>query len=283
MKKPILIQVLAIVTLTLALRGNAAATGIPVVDAAHIASNRVSQAIDYVQQVLHEANQQTQILKEVEQIEQLYTQIEQLYAQIEQMDDYLERFGDPKEILDLAGFDKLMDDLGRATGGLDIESRLPDLDGQGMFEFDGEGVFEPIESTVTIGNQDFERDAGRYKPNDAARATIEQYREKKAQVIERRDALREEIASTAGQLRAAETDSEVKKLSGVLLSQQTELQAIDRELDIARGDAEARALENANQDDAQAKADAEAEARRFEEGNRRDLETYQLDQSPYGW
>jgi hypothetical protein len=36
-----------------------------------------------VQQVLHEANQQTQILKQVEQITQLYEQIEQRYTQIE--------------------------------------------------------------------------------------------------------------------------------------------------------------------------------------------------------
>ena len=269
--------------LTLVLRGHAAASGIPVVDAAHIATNRVSHAIDYVQQVLHEANQQTQILKQVEQIEQLYTQIEQLYSQIEQMDDYLERFGDPKSILGLAGIDRLLDDLSRATDGLDIEARLPDLSGEGMFGFDGNGVFERIEPTVRIGDEEFERDAKRYKPNDAARATIEQYREKKTEVLERRDALRKEIASTAEQLRAAETDSEVKKLSGVLLGQQTELQAIDRELDIARGDAEARAIENANQDDAEAEAEAEAEARRFEVGNRRDLETYKLDRSRYGW
>ena len=281
--KRTLIPFLTALTLSLAFHGNANATGIPVVDAAHIASNRASQAIDYVQQVLHEANQQTQILKQIEQIEQLYTQIEQIYTQIEQMDDYLERFGDPASIGNLAGIEALLANLNQATEGLDIEAQLPDLDGQGMFGFDGEGVFQPIEATVTIGEQDFERDAERYKANDAARATIEQYRDKKAHILERRDALRQEIAATAEQLRDAETDSEVKKLSGVLLSQQTELQAVDRELDIARGDAEARALENANQDDAQAKADAEAEARRYEEGNRRDLDTYQLDQSPYGW
>ena len=272
-----------ITAFALALPATAPAGGIPVIDGAHIAANRVSHAIDYVQQVLHEANQQTQIAKQVEQIEQLYTQIEQLYAQIEQMDDYLERFGDPKSILDLAGLDRLLGDLGRATDGLDIESRLPDLTGEGMFGYDGEGVFEPIGSTVTIGDQDFDRDAESYKANDAARVTIEQYREKKAEILERRDALREEIAATTQQLQSAETDSEVKKLTGVLLGQQTELQAIDRELDIARGDAEARAIENANQADAQAEAEAEAEARRFEVGNRRDLETYKIDRSPYGW
>jgi hypothetical protein len=57
-------------------------------------------------------------------------------------------------------------------------------------------------------------------------------------------------------LQSAETDSEVKKLSGVLLAQQTELQAVDRELDIARGDAEARVMENENQAQAESKARA---------------------------
>ena len=259
------------------------ATGIPVVDAAHIATNQVSHAIDYVQQVLHEANQQTQITNQLEQVAQLYEQIEQLYEQIEQMDDYLERFGDPKSIVDLAGFNDLMIELGGSTEGLDIEGLLPDITGEDFFGFDGSGIFQPIEPTITIGEEEVDRDAERYKPNDATRETIEQYREKKAEVIERRDALREDISQTVDALRSAETDSEVKKLTGVLLGQQTELQAIDSELDIARGDAEARALENENQQEAEAKARAEENAKRFEAAGRADVETYKLDQSRYGW
>ena len=247
------------------------ATGIPVVDAAHIATNQVSHAIDYVQQVLHEANQQTQITNQLEQVAQLYEQIEQLYEQIEQMDDYLERFGDPKSIVDLAGFNDLMIELGGSTEGLDIEGLLPDITGEDFFGFDGSGIFQPIEPTITIGEEEVDRDA------------IEQYREKKAEVIERRDALREDISQTVDALRSAETDSEVKKLTGVLLGQQTELQAIDSELDIARGDAEARALENENQQEAEAKARAEENAKRFEAAGRADVETYKLDQSRYGW
>jgi TolA-binding protein len=175
----------------------AKASGIPVVDAAHIASNRVSHAVDYVQQVLHEANQQTQIGKQVEQIKQLYEQIEQLYTQIDQMDSYLERFGDPKEILDLAGFDQLLGELGKATEGLDIEAKLPDLAGENFFGFDGNGIFEPITQEIEIGDETFERDAERYKPHEAARVTIEQYREKKVEVMERRDTLRAEVSKTA--------------------------------------------------------------------------------------
>ena len=68
-----------------------------------------------------------------------------------------------------------------------------------------------------------------------------------------------------------------------MLGLQTELQATDRELDIARGDAEARALENQNQAEAAAKAEAEEDARRFEIANRRDVETYKLDRSRYSW
>lgn len=264
-------------------QSTSSASGIPVVDAAHIASNRVSHAVDYVQQVLHEANQQTQIGKQVEQIKQLYEQIEQLYQQIEQMDNYLERFGDPKAILDLAGFDQLLGELKQATGGLNIEERLPDLTGEDFFGFDGDGIFQPVTQEIEIGDETFERDAERYKPHDAARVTIEQYREKKADVLERRDALRGEIAQTTGQLQSAETDSEVKKLSGVLLAQQTELQATDRELDIARGDAEARVMENQNQAQAEAKARAEENARRFEAANRADVQTYKLDRSGYSW
>ena len=261
----------------------AKAGGIPVIDAAHMATNQVSHTIDYVQQVLHEANQQTQITNQLEQVTQLYEQIDQLYEQIAQMDDYLERFGDPKSIVNLAGFNELLGELGQATDGLDIEGILPDITGEDFFGFDGSGIFQPIQPTITIGGEDFDRDPERYKPNDATKETIAQYRAKKAEVIERRDALRGKIAETAEQLQSAETDSEVKKLTGILLGQQTELQAIDSELDIARGDAEARALENENQRQAEAKARAEESAKRFEAAGRADVETYKLDQSPYGW
>jgi len=37
----------------------ASATGIPVVDVAHIAANQTSHTIDYIQQVLHEFNSMT--------------------------------------------------------------------------------------------------------------------------------------------------------------------------------------------------------------------------------
>ena len=39
-----------------------------IVDEAYIAINRISHAVDCVQQVLHEANEQTQIFKRVERI-----------------------------------------------------------------------------------------------------------------------------------------------------------------------------------------------------------------------
>jgi hypothetical protein len=139
-----------------ALASSVSATGLPVVDAAHIASNRVSHAVDYVQQVLHEANQQTQILKQVEQITQLYEQIEQLYTQIEQMDNYLERFGDPKAIANLAGLDQLLGELRRATEGLDIDDRLGEIGGDGMFAFSGDGVFKPVGEAFAIGDKEFE-------------------------------------------------------------------------------------------------------------------------------
>ena len=256
---------------------------VPVIDAAHMAANQVSNTIDYIQQILHEANQQTQIGNQLEQIAELYTQIEQLYEQIDQMDDYLDRFGDPETILNLAGVGQLTGSLRTATGGLDLEALLPEITGEGFYNYTGEGIFEAIEETFTVADVEFERKPERYKSNDAVRATVEQYREKKADVIARRDTLRKEVASTTDQLKGADTDAEVQKLTGVLIGLQTELHATDRELDIARGDAEARALENANQEAAQAKADGEVQAERIATANHLDVETYKLDQSAYGW
>jgi hypothetical protein len=259
------------------------AGGFPVVDVAHIASNRIAHATDYVQQILHEANQQTQILKEIEQIEQLYTQIDQLTTQIAQVDDYLDRFGDPETILDLAGLDELLSQLGQATDNLDVAERMRDVTGRGIFDFSGGGIYKEIKPDMEIDGEEFAREASRYKAEDAVRETVDEFRAKKLEVIERRDILKEEVGSTVEAIRTATTDSEVKKLTGVLLGQQTELQAIDRELEIAASENAARDLENANQRRADAKARAEAEAKRFEVGSLRDLDTYQLDQSIYGW
>lgn len=259
------------------------ATGIPVVDAAHIAVNEVSHTMDFAEQLVHEANQQTQIAKEIEQIKQLYEQIEQLYQQIEQMDDYLARFGDPKQIVDLAGLDALLKELGQKTTGLDIEKRLPAITGEGMFGFDGVGVLEAITPSFEVGGQVIEREPERYKAEDATRATIEEFRRKKQQVIERRDQLKGEIAETTKQLQTASTDSEVQKLTGVMLGLQTELEAMDQEVEIAAAENQARELENTNQRRAQAKAAAERDAKRFQIGNQRDLQTYKIDRGGYGW
>ena len=259
------------------------AGGFPVVDVVQIASNKISWATDLAQQVLQEANQQTQIANELEQIAQLYEQIDQLTTQIAQVDDYLDRFGDPETITELAGLDGLLDQLGEATDALDISERMGDIAGAGIFEFDGGGIFKEISPDIAIDGEVFARDAVRYKPEDAIKETVEQFREKKLEVIERRDLAREEIASTVEALKEATTDSEVKKLTGVLLGQQTELQAIGRELDIAASENAARELENASQRRAEAKARTEAEVRKFEVANRRDVATYQIDQSRYGW
>ena len=259
------------------------AGGFPVVDVVQIASNKISWATDLAQQVLQEANQQTQIANELEQIAQLYEQIDQMTTQIAQVDDYLDRFGDPESITELAGLDGLLDQLGEATDALDIAERMGDITGAGIFEFDGGGIFKEIDADIAIDGEVFARDAVRYKPEDAIKETVDQFREKKLEVIERRDLAREEIASTVEALKEATTDSEVKKLTGVLLGQQTELQAIDRELDIAASENAARELENASQRRAEAKARTEAEVRKFEVANRRDVATYQIDQSRYGW
>ncbi len=280
MKRSSLLGILLALTLSV---NRLMAGGIPVIDVAQIAANQVNWASDLAQQVLHEANQQTQIAKAVEQINQLYTQIDQLATQIAQVDDYLDRFGDPEAILDLAGLDELLDQLGQATERLDVAERMGDIAGEGIFEFDGGGLFPEIGFNFDIDGDVFEREAERYKPEDAVRETVDEFRAKKLEVIERRDLLKEEIAGTVDSLRNATTDSEVKKLTGVLIGQQTELQAIDRELEIAASENTARELENANQRRAEAKARAEAEAKRFQVGNQRDLATYRLDESRYGW
>ncbi len=233
---------------------------LPVIDHVHIGLNASHNALDLVEQI-------TQVLKLIEQIRQMV--------------DYLERFGDPKLILDVAGAEELLAALNQS--GL-IESSpiiVGDANGIDVFDYGGLGVYKPVGPLVTVDGVVAEpRDPSLYRPEDAAQKTFENYRVVQASVFSRREDLKRTVASTTAGLQAATTASEVQKLHGVLIGLQTELAAVDQELEFAALENLARHLENENQRRVNAKASIERDAAVLRTGSAKDQQFYPLYAEP---
>ena len=242
-----------------------ATAALPVTDVGLIATNRGNSERDYLEQLLQEANQQTQILRLVEQIRRL--------------DDYLERFGDPATIDKLDGLELLEELLTRAETNKRSEVILAELDGKEVFQPDP--VYRPTSETIVLDGVEAEaRHSERYKPEAAAQRSFSHYREVRSSVLERRNQVKAKIAQVLVRLRGARTSSEVQKLSVLMTGLQTELEAIDREMGFAASEAATRMFENEVQRQVEKKAAVENGRARLREGTRKDARTYRITWEP---
>ena len=124
------------------------------------------------------------------------------------------------------------------------------------------------------------RTTDQYKEDAVAKRGFEHYRSVREEVLKRRAELRESVASTTAQLQAAKTESEVRKLTGLLIGQQTELHAIDQEVQFASAEIVARHLEAEAERRLRAKARLEEDRARHRQATRKDAEFYRLLTTP---
>ena len=101
-----------------------------------------------------------------------------------------------------------------------------------------------------------------YKPYEAINNATANYTNVTADVLQRRQALKDAIAATTEALQSATTASEVQKLTGVLIGQNAALAATDKEIDQAVDVSVEQDIENRN--DAQKQATAEQEEQKAE-------------------
>ena len=233
---------------------------LPVIDHANFGVNVSHNALDMIEQI-------NQVLNSLEQIRQMV--------------DYLGRLGDPKLILDVAGARTLLEDL-RQIGLIEASPIIvDDAFGVDVFDYGGLGVYEPIGPLVEVDGVTSEpRDPSLYRPEDAAQKTFENYRDVQASVFSRREDLKRAVASTTDSLQSATTISQVQKLHGVLIGLQTELAAVDQELEFAALENLARHLENENQRRVNAKASTEMDAAVLRTGSAKDQQFYPLFSEP---
>ena len=221
------------------------------------------------------------IAKYVQMIDNQVQQISTLTSQLQQLQQYNQAFGTPSQILNLAGFTSLISDLenigvGQAVGQLENLSQGTDAE-----QYDANGLYHNVGTTFTTPDgSSVSRDANLYRQFAAINETTRNFSNVYANVVSRRDSLRQDIAATTEQLRAATTASEVQKLTGVLIGLNAELSATDKELDHAASVSFVQNAENQNDQAKQQQARVEEQQAEFSEGIQKYNTTLTLSTEP---
>ena len=191
----------------------------------------------------------------VDMVDNQVQQISQLTEQIQQLEQYNKEFGDPSQILHVTGVSAVTADLTQTSLGQTIGAVEHLSDGIGALTYDANGLYHQIGATFTTpsGNQ-IKREAADYKPYEAVNNATENYTNVTADVLQRRQALKDAIAQTTEALQSATTASEVQKLTGVLIGQNAALAATDKEIDQAVDVSVEQDIENRNDEQKQATA-----------------------------
>jgi len=220
----------------------------------------VYDPISNVQQIL---DQVENIAEYVDMVDNQVQQITQLSDQLQQLQQYNKAFGDPSQILNITGISALTSDLTQTPLGKTISTVEQTADGVAALTYDANGLYNQIGATFSTpsGNQ-IQRLTADYKPFEAINNATANYATVTADVLKRRQTLKDAIASTTEALQSATTASEVQKLTGVLISQNSALAATDKEVDQAVAVSVEQDIENRN--DAQKQATAEQEQQKAE-------------------
>ncbi len=231
-----------------------------------------------IQQIM---NQVESVAKYVEMINNQVQQIQTLTSQLNELQHYNQIFGNPSQILNLAGFTGVITDL-RNTGIGQTIGQLENLaQGVDALRYDASGLYHNIGETFTTRNgNSVARDQNSYRQFAAVNQTTKNFSDVYADVIARRQALKQDIAATTTQLRAATTASEVQKLTGLLVSQNAALAATDKELDQALALSQVQDAENRNDQAKQDQARIEEQRAEFSESIQKYNNTVKLTTEP---
>src|ERR1700690_1606249 len=247
-----------------------------------IAATLLCAASSRAQYVVYDPALHTQnIIDEAQNIAKYVQMIDNQVQQITTLNSQLQVFGNPSKILNLAGFTGLISDLqdtgvGQAVG--QLENLAQGID---ALQYDANGLYHNVGTTFTTpdGNA-VSRAANLYRQFAAINETTKNFTGVYADVLSRRDSLRQDIATTTEQLRAATTASEVQKLTGVLIGLNAELSATDKELDHAASVSIVQNAENQNDQAKQQQARVEEQQAEFSEGIQKYNNTVKLSSEP---
>ena len=226
---------------------------------ASIASSQAITVADPTAHIIAKTSQVENIAKYVEMVNNQVEQINTLKGQLEQVTEYVDRFGDPESLLDITGVDDLISSFNQSGVGKTIETIRSEVDGASAIKYTASGLYTEI-SDQTASGVDVERNPEDYKEFAAVQNASANFSKVYDDVQERRTDLKENIAETTEALEASTTDAETQKLTGVLIAQSSELEAIDSELNAAAYQATLQDIENRNEDARQSQAAYEEHA-----------------------
>ncbi|MEI6083712.1 MAG: hypothetical protein WCS70_05365 [Verrucomicrobiota bacterium] len=229
------------------------------------------------QQIIDTAQQ---IAKYVEMIHNQVQQIQTLTDQLNEFKHYEDLFGDPKSVL-LTTVQPLVNDLTKTELGQTLTTLETTVNaGQAML-YDANGLFHSVGTTFTTPDgQTVTRQQATYLPVAAVQKTTDNYLAVSTDAAARRVALKDEIAATTEQLKAATTDAEVQKLTGVLIGLSAALNNTDYELNQASASALVQDIANRNDEQRQLAANKEQQHAEFTEAVQHYGQKFQLLNAP---
>ena len=230
-----------------------------------------------MQQIMAQAQN---IAKYIEMINNQVQQIRTLTDQLNEFKHYEDLFGDPKSVL-LATVKPLTDDLRKTELGQTLTTLEGTVNaGQAML-YNASGLFHSVGTTFTTPNgQTVTRQQAPYLHVAAVQKTTDNYLAVSTDATTRRMALKQEIAATTDQLKAAATDAEVQKLTGVLIGLSSALNNTDYEINQATTSAVVQDIANRNDAQRQIEAKKEQQHAEFTEAVRKYGQTFRLLNEP---
>jgi hypothetical protein len=237
----------------------------------------VYDAANHAQQIVNGAQE---IAKFVEMINNQVQQIDRLTEQVNTLNHYVDLFGDPNSVAPASmGF--LTAELRRTELGETLLDLRTSVDPIASMLDDGGGLFHVIgEDFTTPGGTTIARRQGVYRPVAAVQKTTGNYLNVSANAVERRAALKAEIASTTDALKAAKTDAEVQKLTGVLVGLSAALDSSDHEVSQATASALVQDIANRADERRQIDAKKEQQHAEFTEAVDKYAKTFRLMNAP---
>jgi hypothetical protein len=230
-----------------------------------------------MQQIMAQAQN---IAKYVEMVQNQVQQIQTLTDQLNEFKHYEDLFGDPKAVL-LSTLKPLTDDLRKTELGQTLTTLESTVNaGQAML-YDAGGLFHGIGTTFnTPHGLTITRQQATYLPVAAVQKTTDNYLAVSTDTTARRVALKQEIAATTDQLKAATTDAEVQKLTGILIGLSSALNNTDYELNQASASALVQDIANRNDTQRQVEAQKEQQHAEFTEAVQQYGQKFRLMNAP---
>jgi hypothetical protein len=246
----------------------------PLLRAQVVVTNPISDALGEIQHV-------EDIAKAAEMINNQIQQINTLTQQLHQIQAYVKAFGDPEQLLSIAGADELISSLEQTGVGKTVGELQQLANGVEALQYNANGLYTSLSETFTTPSGiELPRAENLYRKYGAIQQSSRNFQDVTDDVKARREALRNQIATTTQQLQAATTDAETQKLTGVLVGYTAELEAVEGEIDHAAAQVATQDAENRADRDRQEQARREERQAEMEQSFLRYGEVFRLETTP---